>query len=89
MTVFIIVCAVMLFVAVFAVSFPLLRPVAATVKGEPVVAPAIVPAAAMAGSIPVEFGTTAYGYDQLLSAMPRFLKRVRPTDVLRSIDRLF
>ena len=57
MTVFIIVCAVMLFAAVFAVSFPLLRPVAATAKGEPIVAPAIVPAAAIA--VLLAFGAAA------------------------------
>ncbi len=48
MTVFIIVCAVMLLTAIFVVSYPLLRPVAADVKGQPVIAPAIVPAAAIA-----------------------------------------
>jgi cytochrome c-type biogenesis protein CcmH len=46
-TVFIIVCAVMLLAAITAVSYPLLRPVASTVKGQPVIAPAIVPAAAI------------------------------------------
>lgn len=47
MTVFIIVCAVMLLAAVATVSYPLLRPVPAVVKGEPLLAAAWIPALAI------------------------------------------